>query len=118
MAPRLHATDPRAMLRRGREFWITAIAEFERSKLTHEAFAQRRGFSVETLRSWIYRLRRERQDSVSLVPVRVIESPPPTVRRSSESVAEVEVMLVSGVRLRFATSIDLDYIAALVERLG
>lgn len=118
MAPRLHATDPRAMFRRGREFWITAIAEFERSKLTHEAFAQRRGFSVETLRSWIYRLRRERHDSVSLVPVRVIESPPPTVRRSSESAAEIEVELASGVRLRFATSIDLDYVAALAQRLG
>ncbi len=118
MAPRLHPTDPRAMLRRGREFWITAIAEFERSKLTHEAFAQRRGFSVETLRSWIYRLRRERQDSMSLVPVRVVESPPPTMRRSSESVAEIEVVLVSGVRLRFETSIDLDYVATLVERLG
>ena len=118
MAPRLHATDSRAMFRRGREFWITAIAEFERSKLTHEAFAQRRGFSVETLRSWIYRLRRERQDSVSLVPVRVIESTPPAVRRSSESAAEIEVELTSGVRLRFATSMDLDYVAALAERLG
>ena len=118
MAPRLRATDPRAMYRRGREFWITAIAEFERSKLTHEAFAQRRGFSVETLRSWIYRLRRERQDSVSLVQVRVIESPPPMVRRSSESAAEIEVELASGLRLRFATSIDLDYVAALAERLG
>jgi len=29
------------MFRRGREFWITAIAEFERSKLTHEASAER-----------------------------------------------------------------------------
>lgn len=29
------------MFRRGREFWITAIAELEGSKLTHEAFAQR-----------------------------------------------------------------------------
>jgi transposase-like protein len=106
------------MLRRGREFWITAIAEFERSKLTHEAFAQRRGFSVETLRSWIYRLRRERQDSMSLVPVRVVESPPPAVRRSSESAAEIEVVLASGVRLRFAMGIDLDYVTTLAERLG
>ena len=118
MAPRPYGTDPRAMHRRGREFWITAISEFERSKLTHEAFAQRRAVPVETLRSWIYRLRRERQDSVSLVPVRVIESTPPAVRRSSESAAELEVELASGVRLRFATSIDLDYVTALAERLG
>ena len=55
---------------------------------------------------------------MSLVPVRVIESAPPTVRRSSESAAEIEVELASGVRLRFATSIDLDYVAALAERLG
>ncbi len=46
------------MLRRGREFWITAIAEFERSKLTHEAFAERRGFSVENLLdAWLARKR-------------------------------------------------------------
>ena len=118
MAPRARVADLRSMFRRGREFWITAIAEFERSKLTHEAFAQRRGFSVETLRSWIYRLRRERQDSMSLVPVRVIASPPPTVQRTSESAAEIEVELASGVRLRFSTSIDLDYVAALAQRLG
>ena len=85
MAPRLHATDPRAMFRRGREFWITATAEFDRSKLTHEAFAQRRGFSVETLRSWIYRLRRERQDSVSLVPVRGMRCVNPTWLRQARA---------------------------------
>jgi len=118
MAPRRRVADLPAMFRRGREFWITAIAEFERSKLTHEAFAHRRGVPVETLRSWIYRLRRERQESVSLVPVRVIASTAPTVRRSGESTAEIEVELASGVRLRFATSIDLDYVAALAQRLG
>ena len=118
MAPRARTADLPAMFRRGREFWITAITEFERSKLTHEAFAQRRGFSVETLRSWIYRLRRERQASMSLVPVRVIASTAPTVRRSSESTSEIEVELASGVRLRLATSIDPDYVAALAQRLG
>ena len=50
MAPRPHEADPRAMFRRGREFWITAIADFERSKLTHEAFAQRRGFEKQDAR--------------------------------------------------------------------
>jgi hypothetical protein len=38
---------------REREFWITAIAEFERSKLTHDAFAQRREVPVEShIRAW------------------------------------------------------------------
>lgn len=66
---------------RDRRFWTTAITEFERSGLTQEAFAARRGVSVGTLRGWIYRLRQERKASVSLVPVRVIASTAPAARR-------------------------------------
>lgn len=34
MAPRARVTDPFVMVRRRREFWIAAVTEFERSKLT------------------------------------------------------------------------------------
>ena len=105
------------MVRRRREFWIAAVIEFERSKLTDEEFALRRGCRLERLRWWICRLRRERKESASMVPVRVIASTAPTARQSNESAAKVEVELSSGVRLRFATSIDLDYVAALAQRL-
>jgi transposase-like protein len=102
----------------GREFWVSTVGEYERSKLTQEAFAARRGVAVTTLRSWIYKLRRERKASVSLVPVRVIASSAPTAREAESSSSEIEVELRSGVRLRLSTSVDLDYVAALAQRLG
>ena len=45
----------------GREFWVATVAEFERSKLTQEEFARQRGLPVTTLRTWIYKLRREQR---------------------------------------------------------
>jgi hypothetical protein len=53
------------MFSRGREYWVATVAEFERCELTQEGFAVRRGIPVMTLRSWIYKLRRERKASVS-----------------------------------------------------
>lgn len=118
MAGRARVADRRRMFRRGAEFWTAAIAELERSGLTHEMFARRRGLSAATLRSWIYRLRRKRKASVPLVPVRVVASTAPTARRSSESRTEiVEVELLSGALVRFAIGADVEYVAALVQRL-
>lgn len=106
------------MDRRGREFWVATVGDCERSELTQESFATRRGLSVATLRSWIYRLRRERKASVSLVPVRVIASTAPKARRHQEEAAtEIEVELPSGTRLRFSSGVDPDYVAALAQRL-
>jgi hypothetical protein len=104
------------MFSRGREYWVATVEEFERSKLTQERFALRRGVAVTTLRSWIYRLRRERKASVSLVPVRVIASTAPVAREADA--AEIAVELRTGALLRFTTGADLDYVAALVLRLG
>jgi hypothetical protein len=101
---------------RDRRFWTTAITEFERSGVTQEAFAARRGVSVGTLRGWIYRLRQERKASVSLVPVRVIASTAPEARQPSEEAIEVE--LPGRVRMRFAAGTDAEYIAQLIKRLG
>ena len=105
------------MLHRGRDFQASTVAEFERSDLTQERFALRRGIPLSTLRSWIYKLRQERKTSVSLVPVRVIASTAPTAR-GAEAAAEIEVELRTGVRLRFSSSVEPDYVAALAQRLG
>jgi len=109
------------MSSRGREYWVATVAEFERSGLTQAAFAQRRGLGLATLRSWIYKLRRERAASVSFVPVRVIASTAPTARGGEAAAAGVptlEVELRSGVRLRLASGTDIEYVAALAARLS
>jgi transposase-like protein len=102
----------------GREFWVATVDELERSELTQEGFARRRGISVATLRSWIYKLRRERKASVTLVPVRVVASTAPTARDAGAVGGEIEIELKTGVRLRLSTAVDLDYVAALAQRLG
>jgi hypothetical protein len=71
---------------------------------------------VTTLRSWIYKLRRERKASVSLLPVRVIASTAPTAREAVDGDTEIE--LKSGIRIRLSPNADLDYVAALAQRLG
>ena len=102
----------------GREFWVSTVAEFERSGLTQERFAGQRRVPVTTLRTWIYKLRRERRASVSLVPVRVVSSTAPTARDAVAGSGEIEIELKTGVRLRLSTSVDLDYVTALAQRLG
>jgi len=102
----------------GREFWVATVDEFERSELTQERFARQRRLSVTTLRSWIYKLRRERKATVSLVPVRVVASTAPVARGAAAVGGEIEIELTTGVRLRLSTAVDPDYVAALVQRLG
>jgi transposase-like protein len=102
----------------GREFWVTTVGEFERSGLTQESFARQRGIPVTTLRTWIYKLRRERKASVSLVPVRVVASTAPMARGATAATVEIEIELKTGVRLRLSTAVDLDYVTALAQRLG
>jgi hypothetical protein len=47
-------------MRRGREFWVSTVAEFERSQPAQKSFAQRRGIALATLQWWIAKLRRAR----------------------------------------------------------
>jgi len=103
---------------RGREFWVSKIAEYERSELTQESFAQQRGIAVSTLRWWISKLRQERRSSVSLVPVRVIASTAPPARSTADADRAIEIELKTGVRLRVTTDAALDYVVALAQRLG
>ena len=102
----------------GREFWVATVAEFERSELTQEGFAQRRRIPVTTLRTWIYKLRREQKATVSLLPVRVVASTAPVARDPAAASGAIEIELKTGVRLRLSTAVDLDYVVALAQRLG
>lgn len=102
----------------GREFWVATVAEFERSELTQEGFARQHRLPVTTLRTWIYKLRRERKARVSLVPVRVIASTAPAARGTAAASSELEIELKTGVRLRLSAAVDLDYVVALAQRLG
>lgn len=106
------------MARRGREFWRELIQEYEEGggRESHREFAERRRVTVATFRLWLYRLRREWKGSPALVPVRVVTSTAPTARWQADE-ATIEAELPSGVRLRFRTGTDGDYVAALVARL-
>ena len=106
-------------MRRARRIWVELIKQYERSGLSTEAFAEKRGIPITTLRWWIWRLRREQaEESTPLLPVRVIASTAPTARQSSDesAVAEVEVALADGLRLRFAGASS-ELIVEVVSRL-
>ena len=62
--------------RRSREYWERLIAEFEAGDESAPSFADTHEVHVATLRSWLYRIRREREESydsatafVEVVPV-------------------------------------------------
>ena len=108
-------------MRRTRDSWVEIVRQCERSGVTQEAFAEERGIPVTTLRSWIYRLRREkqpkRQSKVPLLPVRVITSPAPTARGWESEAGPIEVELGEVLRLRFPSGTPASVIAELVVLL-
>ena len=95
------------MARSSRSTWERRVAACERSSLTQGEFASRHGLHVRTLRSWIYRLRREAPEA-RLLPVRVAEG----------TRAGVEIVLPSGVLVRLASGTSADEVAAFVRALG
>jgi hypothetical protein len=105
--------EARRMPKRTREIWRNLIGQFERSGKTQEEFAAERQIPVGTLRFWIYKLKREKQDrETSILPVRVIASTAPPARRPDDESAAVEVLLV-----RFASGASSELIAEVVTRL-
>jgi hypothetical protein len=88
-------------MRRARGIWVELIRQCDKSGLSTEAYAAKRGIPVRTLRWWIWRLRREQEEQgAPVLPVRVIPSTAPE-GRGGEDLAAVEVELTDGVRLRF-----------------
>jgi len=47
--------------RRSREYWEQLVSEFEAGNESAPAFARRHQVHVATFRSWLYRIRRERE---------------------------------------------------------
>ncbi len=101
------------MARRTREIWRNLIGQYDRSGKSQEEFAAEREIPVGTLRSWIYRFKREvAEETGSILPVRVIASTAPTARCSDAPGMEVEVVL-----MRFAAGTSSEFIADVVTRL-
>ena len=102
------------MARRTREIWQNLVRQYERSGKRQEEFAAEREIPVGTLRSWIYRLKRESaEEATSILPVRVISSASPSAaRRPDDEGGAVEVMLV-----RFASGTASELIIEVINRL-
>jgi transposase len=118
------------------ERWKKLVADFETSDLTQREFASERGISFSNLRNWIYRLRKESRPLVEvapessgqaprrapseegsrLVPVRVVASAP-KARLVETSSSLLELVLPSGVTVRFPPGTDLAYLHALTAAL-
>ena len=105
------------MQRRTREVWSNLVRQYEQSGATQEEFAAHRGIPVGTLRSWIYRLKRERAEEAAILPVRVVASTAPLAWRLDVDAAPIEVLLPDGVRVRFVDGATIETVAALVGRL-
>jgi hypothetical protein len=91
------AREARRMPRRTREVWSNLVGQLERSGKTAEQFAAERQIPVGTLRSWIYRLKREKaEEATAILPVRVISSASPSGarRREYDESGAVEVVLL------------------------
>jgi len=95
--------------------WVRVAEEYEASGLTQREFAERRGMTLSTLQSWVYRRRRQESapvvQSVRLLPVQVTVAP---VERGSST---LEVLTASGERVSFAVGTDVRYVARLVAAL-
>jgi hypothetical protein len=95
--------------------WVRVAEEYEASGLTQREFAERRGMTLSTLQSWVYRRRRQERapevEPVRLLPVEVRAAP---VERGS---GPLEVLTASGERVSFAVGTDVEYVARLVAAL-
>lgn len=95
--------------------WVRVAEEYEASGLTQRDFAERRGLTLSTLQSWVYRRRRQQgaplAQPVRLLPVQVTTAP---VERGSD---RLEVLIASGERVSFTVGTDVQYVARLVAAL-
>jgi transposase len=118
------------------ERWKKLVADFETSDLTQRECASERGISFSNLRNWIYRLRKASRPLVEvapessgqvprrtpskegsrLLPVRVVASAP-KARLVETSSTLLELVLPSGVAVRFPPGTDLAYLRALTAAL-
>ncbi len=107
-------------------YWLSVLADFRQSRLTHVQFCHARGVSLHSFRSWLYRLRpgmpppRPRTSRYStsetaqptnppaFLPVHVLRpSLAPTLdRHVSQPPAPLELVLNESCRVRVPTGFD------------
>jgi hypothetical protein len=97
-----------------REKWAALVASFERTSQPAGRFCESRGINPRTFAWWRWQLRnaarqRHGDHAVKLLPVHVAEGHDGQTGRV--------VLTVAGLELRFDTSVDLEYVVALVTRL-
>ena len=116
--------------------WRRLVGDWESSDLTQREYAQERGITVYALRYWIYRLRRESRPleaseseplqspeqpaspkkDLRLVPVRAVACAPKA--RTNEPAGELlELVMPSGIRLRFPVGTAPTYLQAVTAVL-
>ena len=98
--------------RQGRRFWERVVREAERGGVSHADVAARHGVLVSTLRSWIYRLRREAHGAPPAVRMLPVELAP-----SGDARAPIEIRVATGEVIAFESGTDVAYIAQLVVAL-
>jgi len=106
---------------RSREEIRELLDEFRRSEQTQVTFAKRRGLAVSTLQYWLRGARADRKGPVRrggavnaprrLVPVRVIDQPPP----STAGIIELE--FPDGGKVRFPAGLAPEVIAPYIEAM-
>ena len=97
-----------------RVFWQRVIAAVEAGG-AHAEVAARHGVSVGALRSWLYKLRKERGAAAASPPLRLL---PVTVQAEPVEAAFGLEVDAGGYRLRFAPGADPRYVAAIVRALA
>jgi hypothetical protein len=99
-------------MRRTREQWAALVDAFEKSNQSVTQFCAKRGIVPKTFAWWRWQLRDTappRSNGVKLLSVDVVEN---ATAPSSEI-----VIAISDVELRVDVGADIEYVAALVERL-
>lgn len=104
------------MQRLGKEQWIELINEYKRSGLTQKEFAARHQVSHNAVQFWLYKLRREADQSRRFLPVTVVAPAAPKARQPTPG--WIEAVLPTGVRLHFEVGTDSRYLAQLFGALA
>lgn len=93
------------------------MAEVESGQVTRLEAARRQRVPVGTLLGWIYRLRRERAETVSPPNSSEVRLIPVEVMPRSPVAGTIELRLGHDIGLHFETGTDVRYMAALVAAL-
>ena len=103
-------------IRRGREFWVRLVDEFEGAGAIerHKAFADRHGVRCYSFQQWLYRLRRERLSAGHNAPrvdrrtrtARALPWPLVEVQSGRVTDGRFEIESPGGWRIRVPTSFE------------